>query len=52
MLLYKGSKNEPQIERTQREKINATGDPDMFTKTCNESETKQDISKLDCEKIS
>lgn len=52
MLLHKGSKDKPQIERTQREKINTTADSDMVIKTCNENETKQDISKLYCEKIS
>ena len=41
-----------QIERTQREKINTTADSDMLIKTCNENETKQDISKLYCEKMS
>ena len=51
MLLHKESKDKLQIERTQREKINTTADSDMLIKTCNENETKQDISKLYCEKI-
>ena len=51
MLLHKESKDKLQIERTQREKINTTADSDMLIKTCNENETKQDISKFYCEKI-
>ena len=52
MTNHKVSTNNPQIEGTKTEKITTTTNSDMFIKTYNENETKQDISKHDSEKKS
>ena len=50
--MHKVSTNNPQIEGTKTEKITTTTNSDMFIKTYNENETKQDIFKHDSEKKS
>ena len=52
MTNHKVSTNNPQIEGTKTEKITTTTNSDMFIKTYNENETKQDIFKHESEKKS